>query len=253
MSDAIIEKVSARRIWDSRGRPTVEVEITTACEAVGRAAAPAGASTGTGEAIDLRDGGSALGGYGVRAALQNVVEKIAPAIIGLNASDQGLIDLTMQKLDGTQTCGLLGGNAMIATSMAAAHAAARALRQPLWEYFSSGCAPVIPVPEIQIFGGGAHAHGAIDLQDFMIVPFGASSFNEAMEWTAEIYLAAGALMRARGALSGVADEGGYWPVFKSNEHAIETLARAVDSAGFCTATQVGISLLVNFSIPGVTN
>ena len=242
MSDAAIDNVWARRIWDSRGRPTVEVEITTTDGFVGISAAPAGASTGSGEAIDLRDGGSSLGGHDVQTAVGNIIDRIAPAIQGLPVSAQDQIDHAMQRLDGTETCSNLGGNAMIATSMAVAHAAAKSAHQPLWQYFAQGGTPALPVPEVQIFGGGAHALGAIDLQDFMIVPFGASSFREAMEWTAEIYLAAGQIMQSRGAICGVADEGGYWPVFKSNEHAIETLVLAIERAGFSCRSQVAISL-----------
>ncbi len=237
-----IKKVHGRQVWDSRGRPTVEVEITLSCGSYGRAIAPAGASTGSGEALDLRDYGSKFGGYGVRQAVDNVNNKIAKALIGLDANKQTLVDNTLVSLDGTKSRKVLGGNAMIATSMAVAHAAASAANQPLWQYLGGGDNTVLPIPEIQIFGGGAHAEGQMDLQDFMVVPFGASSFKEAMEWVADIYHYAGKVMDKLGQRCGVADEGGYWPTFSSNEQAIETLTQVIEQAGFDTKSQVGISL-----------
>ncbi|WP_116367299.1 phosphopyruvate hydratase [Parahaliea mediterranea] len=246
MSELSISKVTGRSVWDSRGRPTVETEVHLACGAVGRAMAPAGASTGSGEALDRRDGGTRLGGYGVDGAVDAVNQVIGPALVGCDASDQAAIDASMVRLDGTGNRQVLGGNAMIATSMAVAHAAAAGCGEPLWRYLagqrgdSQAC--TLPVPEIQIFGGGAHAEGCMDLQDFMVVPFGAGSFREALEWTAEIYLVAGKLMDRRNKRCGVADEGGYWPAFDSNEAAIAALVEAVQQAGFCPQSQVGLSL-----------
>ena len=242
MSHLDIIAAEARQVWDSRGRPTLEVDIRLANGATGRAIAPAGASTGAGEALDLRDGGSAFGGYGVSNALAGLREEVIPALIGLPSDQQAMIDRTLEDLDGTEQLSRLGGNALIATSLAVAHAAAAGRGEPLWHYFSDGGTPLIPVPEIQIFGGGAHAAGAMDLQDFMVVPFGASSFREALEWVAEIYLAAGTIVSGLGASVGVADEGGYWPVFSSNEKALDALLRSIELAGFNPETDVGMSI-----------
>ncbi len=242
MSNSAIKQVYGRRVWDSRGRPTVEVEITLENGGFGRAIAPAGASTGSGEALDLRDGGPRFAGYGVDGAVGNVNTLISDAITGMEASDQAGVDRALIVTDGTENRQKLGGNAMIATSMAVAHAAANGSGQPLWQYLGGSSENPLPVPEVQIFGGGAHAEGQMDLQDFMVVPFGASSFSEAMEWVAEIYLAAGKTMDSLGKRCGVADEGGYWPAFSSNEEAIETLARVIELAGFDTDSQVAISL-----------
>ncbi len=242
-----IKKIKGRRIWDSRGRPTVETEVLLHNGGFGRAIAPAGASTGTGEAVDLRDNKKAFAGYGVSNAVANVNGEIADVLLGLNAFDQENIDQCLVNLDGTENRGRLGGNAMIATSMAVAHAAANGEKKPLWQYLRDkethlSKKIVLPLPEIQIFGGGAHAEGHLDLQDFMVMPYGATTFSDAMEWVAEIYLAAGSIMDAQGKRFGVADEGGYWPVFSSNEEAIETLVQSIELAGFSTDNQVGISL-----------
>ncbi|MFV0278237.1 MAG: phosphopyruvate hydratase [Parahaliea sp.] len=242
MSDLYIKQVKGRSVWDSRGRPTVEAEVILENGAVGRAMAPAGASTGSGEALDRRDGGTRLGGYDVDQAVAGVNTIIAQALAGRDAGDQQGVDACLVGLDGTGNRQNLGGNAMIATSMAVAHAAAAGSGEPLWRYLGGDDVNTLPVPEIQIFGGGAHAEGALDLQDFMVVPFGASSFRQAMEWTAEIYLAAGKLMDTRGRRCGVADEGGYWPAFDSNEEAISSLVQAVEDAGFVPGRDVGLSL-----------
>ena len=242
MSELEIAKVRGLSVWDSRGRPTVEVEVRLRGGGFGRAIAPAGASKGPGEALDLRDGGDRFDGFGVHTAVQNVNDKIAAALRGLDANEQSLIDRALIELDGTTNRRSLGGNAMIATSMAVAHAAANGKGQPLWRYLGGNENHVLPVPEVQIFGGGAHAEGQMDLQDFMVVPFGADSFSEAMEWVAEIYREAGRTMDARGERCGVADEGGYWPTFSSNEEAIETLTRVVENAGFDATHQVSLSL-----------
>ena len=242
MSSSRIRSVHGRRVWDSRGRPTVEVDIRLENGGFGRAIAPAGASTGSGEAVDLRDGGVRFGGYGVDLALNQVNSVIGATICGLEAVDQQSVDQAMIAVDGTPERRRLGGNAMIATSMAVAHAAASGESMPLWRYLGGSERHPLPVPEVQIFGGGAHAEGQMDLQDFMVVPFGAGSFSEAMEWVAEIYLCAGKFMGSRGQRCGVADEGGYWPAFSSNEEALEVLTEVILKAGFDTASQVSISI-----------
>jgi len=242
MTDTRIAQVRGRRVWDSRGRPTVEVDVTLRGGATGRAIAPAGASMGSGEAVDLRDGGATLGGYDVGRAVNAVNGEIAAALIGKDAADQAAIDQVMIALDGTSNKGRLGGNAIVATSMAVLHATAAASGVPLWRHLAQGRKVRIPLPEIQIFGGGAHAARRVDIQDFMVMCPGAATFAQALEWTAEVYLAAGSLMKQAGKLQGVADEGGYWPAFKSNEEALDTLVEAIAKAGFKTGEQVAISL-----------
>ncbi len=233
ITDSTITALHARRVWDSRGNPTVEVEVATAGGAVGRAIAPAGASRGTREAVDLRDGGTRLGGMDVRGAVANVTEAIAPRLIGMDSTAQDMVDAAMLALDPSPHKARLGGNAMVATSLAVLQAAAAARRVPLWQHLAEtwGEVPTLPLPEIQIFGGGAHAGRRVDVQDFMVMVPGATSFAEALEVTAEIYRAAGARMRARGRLAGVADEGGWWPDFASNEEALETLVAAIADTG----------------------
>lgn len=227
-----ISAVLSRRIWDSRGRPTIEVDVHLAGGALGRGVAPAGASRGRHEAIELRDGGDLLGGFGVSRAIANVENAIAPSLIGMDAADQASVDSGLAALDGTDNFSLLGGNAVIATSMAVLAAAARAHGMTLWRYVA-GDEPVrLPLPEIQIFGGGAHAGRRTDIQDFLIMPAGAATFDEAMVMAADVYRAAGDLMNARGARAGVADEGGWWPNFSSNEEALDALAQAIEAAGY---------------------
>ncbi|MGH6814136.1 MAG: phosphopyruvate hydratase, partial [Hyphomicrobiaceae bacterium] len=240
---ARIEHVHARRVWDSRGRPTVEVDIVATGGAHGRAIAPAGASTGAAEAVDLRDGGTAHGGLDVRRAVAAVNGEIAAALRGHDVGDQKGIDRRLIALDGTAAKSRLGGNALIATSMAAAHAAAAAQGLPLWRYLAGGAArESLPLPEIQILGGGAHAHRRVDIQDFMVVAIGADGFAQALDWTAEIYRAAGRLLADAGRLAGVADEGGFWPVFDSNEDALDLTMRAIERAGFRPGHDVALSL-----------
>ncbi|HET7096694.1 MAG TPA: phosphopyruvate hydratase, partial [Casimicrobiaceae bacterium] len=241
MSEAIAH-ISARRVWDSRGRPTIEVEVRLASGATGRAIAPAGASRGSREAIDLRDGGARFGGMDVQAAIANVGGPIATALVDRDPFDQPGIDAALVALDGSPNKARLGGNATVAVSLAVAHAAAAASGLPLWRHLA-GSGPVsLPMPEIQIFGGGAHAERRIDIQDLMAVPVGAASFAQALEMTAEIYRAAGELMREQGKLAGVADEGGWWPAFDSNEEALATLVAAIDRAGFNAGRDVAIAL-----------
>lgn len=242
MSNTLIEEVSALRVWDSRGRPTVEAEVGLVDGSRGRAMAPAGASTGSGEAVDLRDGGPALGGRDVQRALANIRGEIAAALAGTDAADQEAVDDLLCALDGTDDKGRLGANATVAVSMAVAHAAAAAAGVPLWRYLAGDRPVVLPLPEIQIFGGGAHAGGRVDLQDFMLVAPGAESFDQALVWTAEVYGAAGRLLEDAGKLRGVADEGGYWPEFDSNEEALEYLVRAIEATGLESPGQVAIAL-----------
>ncbi len=242
MTDTDITEVRGRRVWDSRGRPTVEVEVTLAPGVMGRAIAPAGASTGTGEAVDLRDGGDAFGGYDVTRAVASVNQEIRDCLIGMDADAQATIDKAMIDCDGTPNKARLGGNAIVATSMAVLHARAAAEKLPLWQYLAAGSPVRMPLPEIQIFGGGAHAARRVDIQDFMVMAPAAGSFAEALDWTAEIYRAAGLYMKQTGRLQGVADEGGFWPAFKTNEEALDALVHAIEEAGFKPGTEVGISL-----------
>ncbi|HYI83640.1 MAG TPA: phosphopyruvate hydratase [Acetobacteraceae bacterium] len=242
MSGTAIASVLGRRVWDSRGRPTVEAELALAGGAVGRAIAPAGASTGSGEAVDLRDGGASFGGRDVTRAVASVNETIAPVLRGMDAADQATLDARLVALDGTADKSRLGANATLAVSMAAAHAAAAASGLPLYRYLGGDAATLLPLPQIQIFGGGAHAGRRVDVQDFLVTCPAASSFAEALDWTAEVYRAAGALMEEAGALQGVADEGGWWPVFSANEQALDALVRAIERAGFVPGRQVAIAL-----------
>ena len=237
-----IRSIHARRIWDSRGRPTVEAEVTLANGATGRGIAPAGASRGTREAIELRDGGDRLGGLDVSQALAGIRNEIAPALRGFDALDQEGVDERLIALDGTVNKARLGGNATVAVSLAVLHAAAASSGVPLWRYCAGEQPVSIPLPEIQIFGGGAHAGRRTDVQDFMVVAPRARSFAEALEITAEIYRAAGSLMAGRGRLQGVADEGGWWPAFDSNEEALDALVSAIERAGYTPGHEAAISL-----------
>ena len=237
-----IERVLGRRVWDSRGRPTVEAEVHLAGGAAGRAIAPAGASTGSGEALDLRDGGAAFGGHGVTAAVRNVNGEIARRLRGRDAADQAGLDRALTDLDGTADRGRLGGNALVAVSMAALHAAAGAAGRPLWRHLLGDAPALLPLPEVQIFGGGAHAGRRVDVQDFMVMPVGAASFAQALDWTAEVYRAAGARLAQAGRLHGVADEGGYWPAFDANEEALEWLVRAIEDTGRTPGGEVAVAL-----------
>ncbi len=226
-----IQSLQARRIWDSRGRPTVEVDVHLKNGAMGRGIAPAGASTGSNEAIELRAGGTAFGGYDVKKALANVRLEVAPALIGSDALDQRGVDEKLIALDGTPNKGRLGGNALIATSMAVLHAAAASQQLPLWRYLAGDQPVLLPLPEIQIFGGGAHAGRRIDIQDLLVMPVGAHSMDEALAMVANVYRAAGDLMADAGRRAGVADEGGWWPDFASNEEALQMLTRSIEKAG----------------------
>ena len=242
MSNPAIQSLRARRIWDSRGRPTIEAEILLSDGAVGRGVAPAGASRGAHEAVEKRDGGPRLGGFDVQDALEGIRTEIAPALTGADPFDQAGIDQTLVRLDGTETLARLGGNSVVAVSLAALNAAAASRKLPLWRHILGDGPALIPLPEIQIFGGGAHAGRRTDVQDFMIVAPKAATFAEALQETAEVYHAAGRIMAERGLLAGVADEGGWWPAFSSNEEALETLMRAIELAGFEPGEDIAISL-----------
>jgi enolase 1/2/3 len=242
MAEARIERIVGRRVWDSRGRPTVEAEIFLDAGASGRAIAPAGASTGTHEAVDLRDGGSDFGGFGVDRAVANVNQEIATALRGMPIADQSAIDRRLIELDGTLNKARLGGNATIAVSMAALHASAAANGEPLWRLVAEGGPVSLPMPMIQIFGGGAHAGRRVDIQDFLVVPIGAASFDEALAMTARVYRAAGTIMADRGLLRGVADEGGWWPEFASNAEALDTLVGAIERAALVPGEDIGIAI-----------
>ena len=238
-----ITAVSARRVWDSRGRPTVETEVRLASGASGRAIAPAGASKGAAEAVDKRDGGAAFAGLDVQQAVAAVNGEIAHCLAGREASDQAGCDQAMIDLDATVNKRRLGSNALVSTSMAIAHAAAADAGLPLWRYLGGDEMEYrLPLPEIQIFGGGAHAGRRVDVQDFMVIAVGAESYEQALEWTAEVYLAAGKIMGDAGLLQGVADEGGFWPAFDSNEQALDFLLRAIENAGFTPGADIAISL-----------
>jgi enolase 1/2/3 len=237
-----ISRVVGRRVWDSRGRPTVEAEIFLDNGASGRAIAPAGASTGTHEAIELRDGGAAFGGFGVDRAVASINGEIASALRSMSIADQNAIDSRLIELDGTPNKARLGGNATIAVSMAAMHTAAAALREPLWRVLAEGGQVSLPMPMIQIFGGGAHAGRRVDIQDFLIIPIGAASFDQALEMAARVYRTAGEIMADRGDLRGVADEGGWWPEFASNAAALDTLVEAIDRAALAPGKDVAIAI-----------
>jgi enolase len=233
---AKILAVKGRRVWDSRGRATVEAEVIvgrgTTPLATGRAIAPSGASTGAGEAKSID----------VRTAVHNINTRIDDALRTLRVSDQEALDRRLIDLDGTPDKSRLGANAIVAVSLACAHAAAAAAKKPLWRYLAGERRIAMPVPQIQIFGGGAHARGRVDIQDYMIICVGAGSFREALEWTSQVYAAAGARLAKRGALQGVADEGGYWPSFKSNEEGLVELVGAIVDAGLEPGTDVAIAL-----------
>lgn len=239
---SMIKSVHARRIWDSRGRPTIETEVTLASGVKGRGIAPAGASRGTHEATDMRDGGAFLGGLDVKNAIANVDNVIAGAIIGQDVTEQEKIDGLMLALDPSPNKARLGGNATISVSLAVLHAAANAAGQPLWRYLAQGKKVHLPLPQIQIFGGGAHASSRVDVQDFLVMPLGAKTFARGIEMAAQVYVAAGEIMQERNKRSGVADEGGWWPNFDTNEEALETLMQSIERAGLKPGEDIGIAL-----------
>jgi enolase len=237
-----IRQLIARRIWDSRGRPTVEVEVVSEDGTSGIGIAPAGASRGSREAVELRDGGDRFKGLDVQNAIAGIEREIAPVLVGRDVTDQAGIDAMLIALDGTPNKARLGGNALIATSLAVLHAAAAKERVALWQYLAEGHSVSMPLPQIQIFGGGAHAGRRVDVQDFMVVATGATSFSQALEMTAEVYRCAGELVGERGPLAGVADEGGWWPNFARNEDALDALVEAIERAKLVPGDDVAIAL-----------
>ena len=239
----LIEEVAAREVLDSRGNPTVEVEVYLDGGAVGSAIVPSGASTGAHEAVELRDGDpTRYGGKGVLDAVRNVNQTIRPELIGSDAVDQVSVDRLLIDLDGTPNKGKLGANALLGVSMAVAHAAADAVELPLYRYLGGAGARRLPVPLVNILNGGKHATESTDFQEFMIAPLGAPSFKEALRWAAETFHALGALLHERGFATTVGDEGGYAPSLASNEAAIELVLEAITRAGYAPGEQIAIAL-----------
>jgi enolase len=234
--------IGAREVLDSRGNPTVEVEVTTHNGAVGRGIAPSGASTGSNEALELRDGEERYGGKGVRKAVANVLERIAPAIAGMDTTEQALIDKTMIDLDGTENKATLGANAVLAVSIACARAAAESLGLPLYQYLGGASARRLPVPMMNILNGGVHADNNMDFQEFMIMPVGAPSFAEGLRMGAEVFHKLRELLKGRKLNTAVGDEGGFAPNLKSNGEAIEILLEAITAAGYGPGKDIQIAL-----------
>ena len=237
-----IEHVVGRQVLDSRGNPTVEVEVFLDSGAQGRAIVPSGASTGQFEAVERRDGGAPYGGKGVLGAVDSVSNEIADAIGGLEALDQRTVDRAMLDLDGTDNKGRLGANAILGTSLAVAKAAAHELEIPLYRYVGGVNAHVLPVPMMNVVNGGAHADNNVDLQEFMLMPVGAASFGEALRWGVETYHALKSLLHERGLSTAVGDEGGFAPNLESNEAAIKVLVEAIGKAGFTPGDDIAIAL-----------
>jgi enolase len=241
--DSAILRIHAREVLDSRGRPTVEAEVTVESGHVGRAIVPSGASTGKYEAVELRDGGERFGGLGVRKAVANVREVIAPALTGFDVSDQAEIDRRMIDLDGTPGKSRLGANAILAVSLACAHAAAASRQLPLWRYLDSEDRSSMPLPMVNLISGGLHAGGNLDFQDFLFLPVAARSYSEALEMTCSVYRHLGAVLRKHGAEGVlVGDEGGYGPRLYSNEQAIELCLEAFDRAGLAPGREAALAL-----------
>src|SRR4051812_31124511 len=237
-----IEHVSGREVLDSRGNPTIEVEVFLESGAKGRAIVPSGASTGAHEAVELRDGGDRYGGKGVRAAVANVDGDIADAVEGLEALDQRGIDSALIDLDGTDNKGRLGANAILGVSMAVAKAAADELELPLYRYVGGANAHVLPVPMMNVINGGAHADNTIDMQEFMIMPVGAASFREGLRWGTETYHTLKKIFHDRGLSTAVGDEGGFAPNLAKNEDAIIVLVEAIEAAGYTPGEDIAIAM-----------
>ena len=238
----IIEQVGAREILDSRGNPTVEVEIALIDGTFARAAVPSGASTGEHEAVELRDGGERYGGKGVQRAVQAVLDEIGPAVIGLNADDQRLVDQALVDLDGTPDKSRLGGNAILGVSLAVAKAAADSAELPLFRYLGGPNAHILPVPMMNILNGGAHADTAVDIQEFMVAPIGAPSFGEALRWGAEVYHALKSVLKKQGLSTGLGDEGGFAPDVPGTTAALDLISSAIESAGLKPGVDVALAL-----------
>ena len=238
-----IDEIFVRQILDSRGNPTVEVDVVTDQGAFGRAAVPSGASTGIHEAVELRDGDKKkYGGKGVLKAVQNVNDIIVPALLGHDVADQMGIDDLMIQLDGTPNKGKLGANAILAVSMAVAKAAAEETALPLFRYIGGSNAKTLPMPMMNILNGGAHADNKIDFQEFMVMPVGASTFSEGLRWGVEIFHALKSVLKKKGYSTNVGDEGGFAPDIQSNEEAIETVLTAIEAAGYKTGSQIMIAM-----------
>jgi len=238
----IIEQVAAREILDSRGNPTVEVEVALIDGTFARAAVPSGASTGEHEAVELRDGGSRYGGKGVQKAVEAVLDQIAPAVIGLSADEQRLIDQTLLDLDGTADKSRLGANAILGVSLAVAKAAADSAGLPLFRYLGGPNAHILPVPMFNILNGGAHADTGVDVQEFMVAPIGAPNFKEALRWGAEVYHALKAVLKKQGLATGLGDEGGFAPDVAGTHAALDLICSAIESAGFKPGTDMALAL-----------
>jgi enolase len=238
-----IVEVKARQILDSRGNPTVEADVMVACGAVGRAAVPSGASTGKREALELRDRRlKPFGGKGVTTAVKNILTKIAPAIEGMDAADQALLDKRMIELDGTSNKSKLGANAILAVSMAAVRAAAAAYGLPLYRYLGGINARYLPVPMMNIINGGAHAANNLDIQEFMIMPLGADSIAQAVQMGAETFQQLKNILKGQGFNTAVGDEGGFAPDLESNEAAIQNILQAIEAAGYKPGKDMGLAL-----------
>src|SRR5689334_10683376 len=243
MSVATIDAVGAREILDSRGNPTVEVEVALDDGTLTSAAVPSGASTGAFEAVERRDGDKArYGGKGVEQAVTAVLDQIGPELLGFDASDQRLIDQAMIDLDATDNKGSLGANAILGVSLAVAKAAAKSADLPLFRYVGGPNAHILPVPMMNIVNGGAHADSGVDVQEFMVAPFGAATFKEALRCGAEIYHSLKSVLKAQGLSTGLGDEGGFAPSVPGTTAALELIATAIDKAGYTLGTDVGLAL-----------
>ena len=237
-----IKAVNAREILDSRGNPTIEVEVVLEDKSIGRAAVPSGASTGAFEAAELRDGGSRYLGKGVTSAVKNVIEKITPVVLGMSATDQRAIDQKMISLDGTKNKSELGANAILGVSLAAARAASISANQSLFRYLGGSAAKTLPVPMMNILNGGAHADTNVDIQEFMIAPIGADSFKESLRWGAEIYHSLKSVLKKKGLATSIGDEGGFAPNLESNRAALDLILVAIEGAGFKVGSQIALAM-----------
>jgi enolase len=238
----IIEQVGAREILDSRGNPTVEVEVVLIDGTFARAAVPSGASTGEHEAVELRDGAARYGGKGVEKAVEAVLDEIAPTVIGLSADDQRLVDQALLDLDGTPGKSRLGANAILGVSLAVAKAAADSAGLPLFRYIGGPNAHILPVPMMNIVNGGAHADTGVDVQEFMVAPIGAPSFKEALRWGAEVYHSLKSVLKKQGLATGLGDEGGFAPDIAGTKAALDLISSAIEGAGFTLGTDVALAL-----------
>ena len=242
MTDTTIKSLRAREILDSRGNPTVEVDVTLADGSFARAAVPSGASTGAFEAAELRDGGARYLGKGVQHAVDNVIQKIAPSVIGLDACDQRAVDTKMIELDATVNKSSLGANAILGVSLAVAKAAAQSKKLPFYSFIGGANANLLPVPMMNILNGGAHADTNVDIQEFMIAPIGAPSFKEALRHGAEIYHNLKSVLKKRGLATSIGDEGGFAPNLESNRAALDLIIEAIEKAGFKVGTDIALAM-----------